>query len=134
MALFEWEPRYSVHVTEFDNHHKKLIELLQKLHQSMLDGQGKSIVGGILDELKEYTVYHFSAEESLMEKHKYPEYEAHKAKHKELIQQLNELIASYKTGKSQITTETYKFLNKWLTNHIMNADKRYTSFFKDKGL
>mgnify|MGYP001336776803 CR=1 FL=1 len=134
MALFEWEPRYSVHISEFDNDHKKLIELLQKLHQNMLDGQGKNIVGGILDELKEYTVYHFGAEEKLMEEYNYPLFEEHKAKHIELIAQLDELIESYKKGESQISTETYRFLNKWLTNHIMNADKKYTAFFKDKGL
>jgi hemerythrin len=134
MALFEWEPRYSVHIDEFDGHHKRLIELLQKLHQSMLDGQGKNIVGGILDDLKEYTEYHFSAEEKLMQEHNYPEYDQHKAMHVELIQQLNELIDNYKKGNSQISTETYRFLNKWLTNHIMNADKKYTSFFKEKGI
>jgi hemerythrin len=134
MALFEWEARYSVHIDEFDNHHKKLIQLLQKLHQSMLDGQGKVIVGEILDELREYTVYHFNAEEQQMEKHNYPEYEAHKAQHKELIKQLEDLINSFKAGESGITTDTYRFLNKWLTNHIMNADKKYTTFFKEKGL
>lgn len=134
MALFEWEPRYSVYINEFDNHHKKLLELLQKLHQSMLDGQGKIIVGEILDELKEYTVYHFNAEEQQMEKYGYPEFEAHKAQHNNLIEQLEDLIKSFKEGKSTITTDTYRFLNKWLTNHILSGDKQYTSFFKEKGL
>ena len=132
MALFDWEPRYSVFIDEFDNHHKKLLELLQKLHHSMLEGQGKQIIGSILDELKEYTVYHFTAEEEEMKKHNYERFDIHKAKHAELIKQLNELIDEYKLNNQKITTETYRFLNKWLTSHIIGEDKQYTSFFKDK--
>ncbi|HKK59858.1 MAG TPA: bacteriohemerythrin [Salinivirga sp.] len=134
MALFEWEPRYSVHIDEFDEHHQQLLALLRKLHQSMLDGQGKQVVGSILDDLKSYTQYHFRAEEEKMELHGYPKIAEHKNQHKKLIDQLEDLIKDYKADKRQITTDTYRFLNNWLTNHIMSADKQYTAFFKAKGM
>lgn len=134
MALFEWNPRYSVHIDEFDNHHKKLLELLRNMHQSMLDGRGRHVVGDILNELKSYTEYHFSAEEQKMEQFQYPKTEEHKKRHQKLISQLNELIDEYKNNEKQITNDTYLFLNQWLTNHIMKDDKQYTNFFKEKGL
>lgn len=132
MALFDWEPKYSVFIDEFDNHHKKLLALLRKLHQSMLDGQGRIVLGDILDELKNYTIYHFSAEEQKMEQFNYDRTEEHKKRHQVLIEQLNDLIDGYKNNEQQITTESYRFLNKWLTSHIMTEDKKYTMFFKDK--
>ncbi len=133
MGLFDWEPRYSVHIEKFDEHHKVLLDLLKKLHQSMLDGQGSAVIGAVLDELKSYTQYHFKAEEEQMEKHDYPTTAEHKAQHEKLISQLNDLIDGYKNKNAQITTDTYRFLNKWLTNHIMQTDKKYTTFFKEKG-
>lgn len=134
MALFEWEPRYSVHIEEFDRHHQELLGLLRKLHQSMLDGQGKIIVGSILDELKTYTKYHFEAEEEKMKLHGYPKTEEHINQHVQLIKQLDDLIEDYKASKRAITSDTYRFLNKWLTSHILHADKEYTGFFRSKGL
>lgn len=132
MAIFDWEPRYSVYIDKFDKHHKKLLELLSQLHRSMLEGEGKKIIGSILNELKAYTIYHFNAEEAEMEKHGYERYEIHKAKHKELIDQLSTLIENHKKNDKKTTTETYQFLNKWLTSHIIGEDKQYTSFFKGK--
>ncbi|MDA3867025.1 MAG: bacteriohemerythrin [Salinivirgaceae bacterium] len=132
MALFDWEPKYSVYIDEFDKHHQKLLEQLRNLHQSMLNGQGKQVIGDILDELKKYTQYHFNAEEEKMDELNYPNKEEHKAKHKELISQLDEIIDGYKSGSHQITSDTYQFLNNWLTKHIMGEDKKYIPFFKDK--
>ncbi|MFO8068021.1 MAG: bacteriohemerythrin [Bacteroidales bacterium] len=134
MALFNWNQSYSVEIDKFDNHHKKIIDLINNLHESMMQGKGKELLGGILNELKDYTQYHFREEELDMAKYGYLEYFDHKQKHKDLIKQLDELIEKNKTGSKEITIETFNFIKKWLTDHIKGVDKRYSSFFIKRGL
>jgi hemerythrin len=63
--LIEWEDIYSVGIEEFDNDHKKLIELINRLHQAMLDKKAKEVLGEIINELVDYTIYHFNKEEAM---------------------------------------------------------------------
>lgn len=36
MALFNWNQSYSVEIDKFDNHQKKIIDLINNLHESMM--------------------------------------------------------------------------------------------------
>ena len=40
----------------------------------------------MIEELKDYTVYHFNTEEELFIKYKYPEYDEHKKEHDDFIE------------------------------------------------
>lgn len=68
MSIFIWNDRFTVRVEEFDNHHKKLMDLANLLHSKMMMGKGREVLEPILGELKEYTKYHFAAEEMKMAK------------------------------------------------------------------
>ena len=60
MALFVWSDKYSVNIKEIDSQHKKLVDLLNSLHDSMKVGRGSEVLGKTLTELKfntwEYTL------------------------------------------------------------------------------
>ena len=81
MAIIKWEQNLSVGVDKFDTHHKKLVDLINKLHDAMSTGKGAETIGSVLDDLIKYTQYHFAEEEKLMTLHKYPDLEKHKAEH-----------------------------------------------------
>jgi hemerythrin len=131
MQLIEWDDSlYSVSIDEFDNHHKKLVGFINKLHQAMLNGQGKKVLQDILNELQEYTNYHFAAEEKQMQECNYPEYPEHKTQHEDLTQQLSDIIQNYHWGKREISIDTLKFLKEWLFRHIQVSDKKYTPYMK----
>lgn len=134
MGIFSWNAAYSVQVPEFDKHHKKLLELLQNLHDNMMLGQAKNVIEDIFNELSEYVNYHFLAEERKMRTYGYPELEQHIKAHDGFKQKLNELISEYKSGNLNVTGETYSFLKNWLINHIQKEDKKYSTFFRDKGI
>jgi hemerythrin-like metal-binding protein len=83
-------------------------------------------------ELINYTKEHFSSEEELMQQHNYPGYLAHKAEHDRLVKEAGALMEKHQSGAMSLSIETSTFLKKWLTNHILVVDKKYSSFFLDK--
>jgi hemerythrin-like metal-binding protein len=133
MGIFSWDPAYSVHVPEFDKHHQKLLEILQNLHDSMMQGKAKDAIDKIFKELSDYVNYHFLAEERKMRMYKYPGLNEHILAHDKFKQKLSDLISEYKSGNLHVTGETYSFLKNWLITHIQKEDKKYSDFFRELG-
>ncbi len=134
MSLLQWSPDLSVNVKEIDTQHKKLVDLINLLHDSMKSGKGKDVLSQVLNDLTDYTVYHFSTEEKLFEKYGYPEYTRHKKEHDDLTKQVIEIKSKFEAGQNTITVEVMSFLKDWLNNHIKHSDKRYTAFLNSKGV
>jgi len=134
MALFVWDPSLSVDIREVDEQHKKLISLVNGLFEAMKTGHGRTVLKEILDELVDYTKYHFGTEEALMTQYRYPSYPAHKREHDELARKAFELKTQNDRGENVITVEVMNFLKSWLTNHIKGSDKKYTKFFREHGV
>lgn len=134
MALLEWSDNYSVQVNKLDNQHKKIVSLINELHSAMREAHGKEVMGKILNELTDYTVFHFSSEEKIMKDNNYPGYISHKAEHDKLTTQVKELVNNLKAGKNVLSQEVLFFLKDWLLNHIAVLDKKYSSFLNNKGI
>jgi hemerythrin len=134
MALITWSDAFSVNIKKIDDQHKCLIELVNRLHDSMKAGQGNTIIGPILSDLLNYTSFHFATEEAYFQQYAYPEHLRHKKEHDDLTQQAKNLQASHKEGKLTISIEVMNFLKDWLSNHILLSDKKYSPFLRSKGL
>ena len=128
MELIQWSEKYSVSNFLIDSQHKRLVSMINQLHESMRDGKGKETLQKILDDLVKYTKEHFLTEETMMKKANYPGYATHKAEHDKLTEKAVDLQKSYAEGKSPLTMDVLNFLKNWLTNHIEGTDKKY----KDK--
>ncbi len=134
MALINWTESLSVKIKSIDDQHKVLIGLINELHDSMRAGKGKEAVGKIIDELVDYTRYHFGYEESIFAKIGYVESAAHKRSHIALTDKVVDLQKKFKEGSLSITIETMSFLKTWLSDHIMGTDQKYTGSFISKGI
>ena len=134
MAFIDWSQQYSVGVRQFDDQHKKLIALVNELHEAMKSGKGKEVLAHVLGELVSYTRTHFKAEEQLMQIHAYPDAAAHRQLHEELTEKAVALKRDLEAGNSMLTLPVMDFLKTWLQNHIMGTDKKYTAFFNGKGV
>jgi len=117
-----------------DNQHKKLFELVSELHGAMGEGHGKDVVDNVLHKLIDYTVNHFSAEEKLMEKYKYPGLLAHRAEHKALTDKVLAFKKDFEAGTGSVTPQLMMFLQQWLRNHIQTVDQRYGEFLNAHGV
>ncbi len=134
MPYIEWNESLSVGLSSFDEQHKKLIAIINKLYDSMKEGKGKSILGDLFNELIEYTKFHFKSEEDIMLKYDFPGYKEHLDEHKKLTQQVVELKDKYEKGNLFITVEVLSFLKEWLSHHILEIDKKYGPYLKQKGI
>ncbi len=124
-AIFEWNRRFETGVREVDAQHQHLFELAGRLHRAMQRGESKGILSGLLKALIDYTVKHFRDEERLMQAARYPEYQAHKAKHDALTQQVQDFARDLESGKVAVSLELMTFLRDWLYNHILKSDQAY---------
>lgn len=133
MAL-QWSEELSVNVKKFDNHHKKLIDLINELHDAMLTGKTQNVLGMTLKVLKDYTKYHFGEEEKLMKVNSYKDYVLHKSEHDNFGIKVSECIEKYEAGRMTVSIELMNFLRDWFVGHIMGTDKKYSQFFNAKGI
>jgi hemerythrin len=134
MALIEWSDKFSINILEVDNQHKKLVSMVNELHDAMKTGKGKDIMGNILSGLIQYVGTHFATEERFMSKYNYPEYLAHKAEHVKLSQKAVEIQKEFEKGVPVITVELMNFLKDWLQEHILGSDKKFGIFLNSKGV
>jgi hemerythrin len=134
MALIEWNPAYSVKVKKFDDQHKKLVELINQLHDAMKSGQGNTSIGVVLQSLVAYTGTHFADEIKLMQTHGYPELVKHQAEHDKFVKQVVEFQQKFKDGTAMLTMTVLSFLKDWLVKHIQGEDKKYGPFLNAKGI
>lgn len=134
MALIQWDKSLSVGVVEFDNQHKKLIQLINDLNDAMLKGKGKEAVAGIIGELRKYTVSHFSYEEKTLERIAYPDLAKQQAEHKRFVDDIIKFEKELTDGKIGLSVAVMNFLSDWLRKHIQGEDMRYTSFCNSKGV
>ena len=134
MTYFAWNEKYSVHIREIDEQHKKLVSLVNELFEAMQAGKGKDVLGKVLSGLVTYTKSHFATEERLMRDHGYDEYLVHKQVHDSLTKKVLELNAQFQSGQTALTIQVSNFLKDWLTNHILGTDKKYSALLNRKGV
>jgi len=134
VGLIKWNDHYSVNIAVVDEQHKKLINLINQLYDAMRAGKGAEVLGPVLTELVEYTVYHFSAEEGLCRQYGYPGYEEHKRIHDDLTMKAKQLKTALDQGNNLISIDVMLFLSNWLNTHILEEDKKIGPFLNSKGV
>jgi len=126
MAFYEWQANFSVGVNEMDEQHKKLIAILNQLHDSMKAGKAAKEIGLIIDEMVEYTKFHFAAEEKRMTEKNYIGLASQKAEHAAFVKKAQEFQKEVNSGKLAVSLDVLNFLKDWLTNHILITDMKYS--------
>lgn len=130
----EWNDSMSVGLETADTHHKKLVSMVNSLHEAMLKGEAKDVLAKILHALIVYTEKHFEYEEALFKANGYPDFEAHKQEHDELTAQVKTLNEEFNAGRISLSIEVMTFLKNWLAEHIMDSDMKAGKFLNDKGI
>lgn len=133
----EWKKEYELGIQVIDEQHKKLVELAGDLYDALTGDPDKYKLNleSILKAFGDYTNYHFSTEEALIEEGGYPGLAAHKLAHQNFIMELNNQARRLSTASIDDGLRFYEYVLSWLLTHIAKADKLWADFLakKEKG-
>ncbi|MDU9050121.1 MAG: bacteriohemerythrin [Candidatus Electrothrix sp. Rat3] len=133
--LYPWKDEYSVGVSRFDNHHKKLFDIANQLHEMMKSGKGEDVIEPVLRELIDYTKYHLAEEEKTMERIGYSNITNHKRAHIIFSEQLNSAMLEIEKGRTTfVVIKVARTVIDWLIDHIFGIDKKYTAEMNAAGI
>lgn len=125
--MYEFKEEYKTGIDFIDEQHKVLFEIADKTYTLLkndftLDKYDKIVT--LLEELKSYTAFHFTAEEEYMKKINYKRMFTQKVEHDAFIKKLNDVdLSKIDENQDEYIVTILQFLNDWLTGHIFENDK-----------
>jgi methyl-accepting chemotaxis protein len=133
-VLIQWGSQYMLNINLIDSQHKVLVEIINKLYDGFGRHLDKKQMRKIVNELVDYTVYHFGVEEDIFQKIGYKETTEHNLQHKMFVDKIKQFAEEVELGDMAISIDITEFLKNWLINHILKTDKRYVETFKANGI
>ncbi|NMM61827.1 hemerythrin family protein [Clostridium sp. P21] len=125
--MLVWKDKYSVGVELIDEQHKKLFEIGNRAHELLkndfyVDKYDKIVE--IIQELCEYTEFHFKAEEGYMLKIGSKQYETQKVEHDAFIKKINSVnLDKIDNDQQKSIEDLLAFVFNWIIDHILQKDK-----------
>jgi hemerythrin len=134
MAALPWKDEYCVNVSVIDEQHRRLAELVNRLHEAFeCDKTGENVFIA-LNELIGFTRLHFATEEELMLKYEYPDYAAHRMAHKTLLSGLQSLLTTLRDRSPFGFVGGNDINDDWVTKHLLESDVALGNFLNNKGV
>ncbi len=128
MALIYWTKDLQTGIERVDEQHKKLVDLINELFEANRN-KDRSLVAHVLDELVDYTVFHFKDEEEMMAEAGYRFLEEHAKVHQRFVDKVAGFQSRFKKGED-IADELLAILEDWLIRHIKLNDRGYVNTVK----
>lgn len=132
MPIAFWRDEYVTGFAKIDEQHQSLFNLINTLHEAMVQGHGHDVLLNTINELVIYVKEHFETEEKIMQEYQYPNLKEHQEIHQKLTQEV--FIFKEKMEKKEpfLTVELSRFLTEWLIHHIKGEDLKMIGYLKEK--
>jgi hemerythrin len=130
----QWNDRLSVGVSELDQQHKHVFELLKKLGTETGQNVDSETLSETMMAIMQLSERHVRLEEQYMQKYGYPEYESHHQEHLNFKRKIAELSLDVMNKDPAAPQKMFSFLAHYWKNHILNIDMKYKDFFAAKGV
>ena len=132
MELIKWGKEYELGVEKMDEQHKKWIGIINKFYDSIGKNEIKKNLEVLINEVLDYTKYHFTEEEKFMESIGFGELQNQKTMHKALTEKMAGFKTKIVNGEQLLSVSVTNELKDWLNNHIKLEDKKYAEFYLNK--
>jgi hemerythrin len=129
--IVEWDDKFCVGIALIDEQHKALIEHTNTLYQGCLAGTDEEKTAHFMKAVKEvvdYTKFHFTAEEKMLQNVGYPDYGPHKKHHEDFVRKLLEDVQGFQNGQKFVVNNFVRFLRDWILSHIAMEDTQYARY------
>ena len=132
MSLIIWNDSLITGIYMIDAQHKILINKVNKLESFIQNENSFDNLSILLDELLEYTIYHFEMEEELFNDSKYSEKDSHLKEHAAFSNYIKGFLDVKNRDNILEAKNLLKYLNNWIVYHIKEVDMKYVPFLKEK--
>lgn len=132
----KWKPAYAIGVEVIDQQHKKLFDLAEEAERLLelpdyLDKYDEIIE--IVQELKDYVVYHFEEEEKFLLEMKYNKFFGHKVHHEDFISEMNQIdIYAIDENQSKELLRITDLITEWLIKHVLGEDRLWAKYYIER--
>ncbi|MFT3782531.1 MAG: hemerythrin family protein [Nibricoccus sp.] len=121
--MIQWTDTLATGHAVVDADHRKLIDSLNQLEESLRNGAGKENIPNILKFLDTYTREHFAREEAHMKAVGCPAYQENCREHALLVSRLDTWLERLGQGASiTLVLEVHREIANWIRNHIIKTD------------
>lgn len=129
MAFIDWSERLSIGVERFDQEHRELVEIVNRIDELLTRTADADELNAMLGKLLEHTAAHFRHEEEDMDRYDYPRAAEHKRLHTALVAQAVALAER----PEPIGVNELLFLKNWLLKHVQVTDRHFGEFLLEQG-
>lgn len=134
---FQWKERYSLKIPEIDAQHKRLFEIGEHAYElaSLNDDYDHfDEIRTIINELLEYTQYHFKYEEEFMSTFNYPDINDQITSHNFYVNKIKGITDSQiDDDQHKAVLDILDFLAEWISSHILISDRKYADYYFQHG-
>lgn len=127
MEAFRWSSKFVTGLTEVDEQHARLVELINRFGNLVMRQEGASLqeIEAVFVELADYARYHFSEEESLMSAARLDarHMEQHRQAHASFLDEVTQLHKGLTPANLHAANSLLQFLTHWLAYHILGSDQ-----------
>lgn len=124
----EWQADLDTGIEVIDNQHRRMVAMANAVCEAQLEGS-QAPIGNVLEGLLDYTLSHFTFEETLMEDAGYEFVDAHKRVHRVYAERIEDYRRRFRAGED-IAEELRAMLLGWLFQHIRHDDWAYVDAVK----
>ena len=137
--MFVWKKEFELGIPSIDEQHKSLLEIGNRIHGLLKeheDGDDNfEDIFTVIEELKNYTIYHFDTEEEMFVKYNYPDYDGHKKEHDEFIHYVESVdLGAVNENQKSFLNELLGKIVQWVFKHILSTDYLYKNHMLELGV
>ena len=132
MGIVTWGKEFEIGVPEMDKQHQRWIEIINNFYDNLERTNVENKLKEMINEVLDYTHYHFSEEEKLMESIGFSELDGQKKMHETITGRMKEYKRKIDNNEMLMSITVTNELKDWLKNHIMVEDKKYADVYNSK--
>jgi len=129
-----WDEKYATGIELIDSQHKELFSLTNELFRACMGDEEtlKSVFIETMGRMVEYVRFHFGAEQQMLQRINYPDYQEHKKQHDKLIRDILDAANAHNNGDRLVANQFVRTMRDWILSHIAFTDKLYVAYIADQ--
>lgn len=131
LLMISWREEFALGIPQIDEQHKKLFDIAERIYELFKDEfaiDKYDRIVELIEELKDYTIYHFKTEEEYMESIGYKKIFTHKIEHEKFVDKITNVdLTQVDENHDAYLLEILDFVVKWIEKHILERDKKIIS-------